>query len=118
MLAYVVRIAAGVAAALVDVVAGVEDEVERLIGDVAVRGEAAGLVVTAAADAKAQAIDSSAGGRGGLGAARLADFAAATESVPVLARGGEAARLDMDAVSKFRPCDGGAGPDDRGRSRG
>ena len=55
MLAHAAGVAAAVAAALVDVVAGVEDEVELLLGDPAVRGEVAGLVVAAAADARSAA---------------------------------------------------------------
>ena len=51
------RVAPAVGASFVDVVAGVEDEVELLRGDSAERREVAGLEVVAAADREAQAID-------------------------------------------------------------
>ena len=61
---------AAVGAVLVDVVAGVEDEVESLVGEMAVPGEVAVFVVTAAADAEAELIDGRAFRRRGLRAAR------------------------------------------------
>ena len=74
-------VAPAVGAPFVDVVAGVEDEVELLGGDAPVRGEVAGLVVAAAADREAQAIDRGPGRRRGLGAADRADLAAGVEAI-------------------------------------
>jgi hypothetical protein len=56
-----------VAAAFVDVVAGVKHEVEPLLGDPSKCGEVSGLVVIAAADGKPQPIDRGVRRRRGLG---------------------------------------------------
>ena len=73
VLAEAAVVPAAVGAPFVDVVAGVEDEIELLVRDAPEGGEVAVLVVLAAADREAQAIDRRAGGRRGPRAADLAD---------------------------------------------
>ena len=113
MPAHVVRVASGVAAALVNVVASVEDEVEGFVGDAPVGSEETGFVLTAAADAEAQAVDDGTRRRSGLGAASLADFTAAPESIPVLTRRGQAAGFHVHAVAELRSRGHGAVAHDR-----
>ncbi len=71
-------------------------------------GKVSGLVVAASADAEAKTIDRRAGRRRRLGAADLADLAAAAETIEVFAARREPVGLDMHAVTELRPCDRGA----------
>ena len=80
-----------VVAPLVDVVAGVEHEVELLRGDAPVGREVSGLEVAAPADREAQPIDCGAGWRCRLGAADLARLPTDAEAIEVFAAGFEAA---------------------------
>ena len=99
---------AAVGSPFVDVVAGVEDEVELLLGDPPERGEVAVFVVLAAADGEAQAIDRRAGGGRGPGAAGLAHFIAGAKAVEIVAPRLEPVDLDVDAVPELRPRRGGS----------
>src|SRR5205823_13216927 len=76
---------AAIGAALINVIASVEDEVEVLFGHPPKRGEVAVLVMIAAADGEAQAIDRCSLRRRGPGAADLTDFVTGAEAVPVVA---------------------------------
>src|SRR5688572_30315610 len=105
MLPDVVGIAIEVAAPFVNVVAGMEDEIELLLRDAAVRGEVTGLIVAAAADAKTDPLGGRARRRRGLGAADLAHLTAAAETVEIFAAGLEAVGVDMDAVPELGPRD-------------
>ena len=91
-------VAAAVGAPFVDVVAGMEDEVEMLLRDPPERGEIAVLVVLAAADGEADPIDRRARRRRGPGAADLAHVVAGMEAVEVVARRLEPGDLDVHAV--------------------
>src|SRR6202040_2590169 len=90
-------------AAFVDIVAGVKNEVELLLGDAPERGKVAVLVVIAATDGEPQPIDRSAGRRRGFRPCGLADFIAGAKAIPVLAARLEAGDLDVHAVSELRP---------------
>jgi hypothetical protein len=103
VLAEAAVVSAAVGAPLVDVVAGVEDEVELLVGNAPERGEVAVFVMLAATDREPQTIHRRAGRRRRSGAAGLTDFIARAEAVPVLARRLEPRDLDVDAVAQFRP---------------
>ncbi len=112
VLADVSGIAMGVAAAFVDVIAGVEHEVELFLGQPAVAGEVAGFEMPAPAHAKAQAIHCRAGRWRGDGATNLTGLAATTEAIEVFPSRREALGLDVHAVAKLRPRDCGARADD------
>ena len=92
-----------VAPAYVDVVAGVEHEVERLGGEMAEGGEVAGLEVAASADREAQPIDRRSRGWRRPGPADTARVAAGVEPVEVLSSCFEPGRLDVHAVPEFGP---------------
>src|SRR6476659_2423575 len=94
-------IASAVGTILVDVVAGVEDEIKPLIGDSAKRREIAGLVVIAAAYREAKSLDDRIGGWGGPGATDLTDLAAGMEAVPVFASRLKPLHFDVHAVAKL-----------------
>ncbi len=94
-------LAAGIAASLVDVVAGVEHEVELLVGDVPKRREVAHFVVIAAAHGVANPIDAGAFCRRGFRATDLTGLAAGKEAVEILPARLKAAGLDVDAVTKL-----------------
>ena len=102
------RRAPAVSPPLVDVVPGVEDEIELLFGDPAVRGEVPGLVVAAAADRESQTVDGRSRRGRGLRPADLADLVAGPETVQVVAAGLQACHLDVDAVTELGPGDGRA----------
>ncbi len=96
-----------VAAPLVDVVAVVEHEVRRLLGHLAIGRVVAALVVLAADDGEAGAVQGGGGGEGRAGPARQAALLAGREAVPVVAAGLEARDLDVDAVAQFGRRHGG-----------
>ena len=81
-----------------------EDEVELLGGDAAVRGEVAGLEVAAAAHRKAQPIDGRAGGGAVFVRPIWLTSLPTVKAIPILTAGLQAADLDVDAVSELRPA--------------
>ncbi len=97
---------AAVGAPLVDVVAGVDDEVELLLGDAPVGGEIAGLEVAAAADAEAQPVDRGPGRRRRSRAPGLTELVPGAKAIPVVVRRLEPVHLDVNAVGQFRPGQG------------
>ena len=103
VLPYDRRIPSAIGAIFVDVVAGVEHEVESLVGNAAERGEVARLVMVAAADRKAELIDDRIRRRRRFRSPHLTDFAAGMKPIPVLTAGLQALDFDVDGVSKFRP---------------
>jgi hypothetical protein len=90
-----------VGAAFVDVVPGVDDEVELLLRDAAVRREVVVLVVAAAAHAKAKPVDGGVGGRRRPRAASPARLVPGAKPIPVLARRLEPRHLHVHAVSEL-----------------
>ena len=102
MLTHERRILPAVLAPFVDVVAGVEHEVELLGGNPAVGGEVAGLVVAAAAHRKSQTIHVGAGRGSRLRAPNRTDLAADAKAVEVFTAGCQTARLDAHAVTELR----------------
>ena len=106
MLPHERRVAPAIVSPFVDVIPGVEDEVELLGRKPAERGEVSGLEVAAAAQREAQLVDTGAGGRRRLGAPDLADFTADAETIEILAARLETVRLDTDAVTELGPGNG------------
>jgi hypothetical protein len=97
-------VAPAVGTILVDVVAGVEDEIETLVGDSAKGGEVSGLVVIAAANSETKAVDGGIRRWCGFGPANLTDFAAGAEAIPVFASWLQAAHFDVHGVTELWPC--------------
>ncbi len=108
----VVRADAARAAAFVDVVADVNDHVERVGGDGAIRRVVALLEVLARRDGERHATRQRAACRGRARAADRALRAAAREAIPVVARGLEAGDLDVDGVRPVGRRVGGAAAHD------
>ena len=106
MLPHERRVPSAIVASFVNVVAGVEHEVELFRRDPLVGGEVAGLEVAATADGESETIDSGAERRRGLGPPGLADLSANAEAIEVLAAGFEAVHLDPHAVTELRPRHG------------
>ena len=91
--------------AFVDIVAIMIDEGELLVGERAIGGVIAVLVILAAADPEAQRARARAGGGDGARAADDALLAARAEAVPIGPVGLQAGKLDMDAVGELGPGD-------------
>ena len=91
-----------VAAAFVDVVAVAEDEVWIVLGQATIGRVVAALVVLAAGDGEADAVQGGAQGRRGASPAGDAALLASREAVPVVAVRLQAPDLDVDGVAQFR----------------
>src|SRR4029078_6285170 len=98
---------------LVDVVAGVKEEIEPLFRDSRERGEEAGLVVVAAAHGEAKLVHRRAGRRRRLRPPDLADLSAGAESIPLFPGRAQPLHVDVHAVTELRTRDGDAVAVDR-----
>src|SRR5688500_2804262 len=103
MLAHDSRIVGAIGALFVDVITGVEHEIEVLGGEMPIRREVARLVLAAPADREAKPIDRRADCRSGHGAAGLAHLSAGVEAVEVFAAGLESADLGTNTVTELGP---------------
>ena len=117
MVAHRRQLGFGAAAVFVDVVAGVEDEVERLVGDVRERREEPVLVVIAAADGESQAIDGGAQWWRRSGASDGTHVRAGMKAIEVLAARPQTLDFDVHAVTEFGSGVGRAAPDDGAKER-
>lgn len=97
---------------LVDVVPEVHDEVELLLGHVAIRGVVPAVEGLTGREREAHRADGGAGRRRGPRPSHRADLPARLEAIEVPASRPQARDLDVDRVRQLRPRDGHAPPDD------
>ena len=113
MLAHDSRIVGAIGTLFVNVVTGVEHEIEVLGGEMPIRREVARLVLAAPADREPKPIDRRADCRRGHGTAGLAHLTAGVEPVEVFAAGLESADLGTNTVAQLGPGNHHAPPCDR-----
>ena len=105
------------AAIFIDVVAGMEDEVEiGLLGHVAPGGEVALLEMLAPGGDETQPLRPGVGRRRGAGAAGLADLPPTAEAIEVTVCGSQAGHLGMDGEAQFGAGQFLAAGDDAGEA--